>query len=164
MPKPHPSNNVSQQQAEKGFRRLTLSSNMNINIQLVSPVPHQVGILQERPSHQHRINRPLIQIPLRLLPRSNPPDGPNKTPGPRHGLAHRRRVRDLVSRPGRDFLPRIQPAARDVEEVDAVRGEQDGELGRVGHGPLWEGGGVLEVVGGGYADQERVGGRDEGAG
>src|SRR5690349_3001078 len=93
---------------------------MNVDIQLVSPVPHKVGVLEEPTANQHSVDGAITQIALGLLPGSDAAHGSHRDPCSIDGLLHGRGPGDLVASAGGDLLSAVQAAARDVEQIDTL--------------------------------------------
>lgn len=153
------------QQNSKSERRqtLTLSRNMNVDVQLIRPVPHKVRVLEEPTANQHGIYRAIAQIPLSLLPGSDAANRSHLDPCSLNSLFHGRSPGDLVARAGGDLLSAVKTAARDVEQIYTLARQDFAQLASLLDMPLWQGGVKVEVVRARHADQQRKVCRDDSA-
>lgn len=143
-----------------------MTGNMDVDPQLVSPVPHEVRILEERAADEDGVDPPVRHHLGRQLGAGDAAHGADlhaaRLVG--DGLPYLLGQRELVARRGADLLPRVEPAAADVEEVDPPGGEHLGQLHAVVERPLGLRREVLQVVGPRDAREEGVVGGDGGTG
>ena len=92
---------------------------MDVDVQFISPVPHQVGVLEEAPSNKHCIDRTLIQIALSLLSRGNHSYRSHDGASTLDSFLDSSSPRNLIPRAGVDLLTAIQTTTSDIEQIYA---------------------------------------------
>lgn len=99
---------------------LTLSGNVDVDVELISPVPDQVGVPEELSADQNGVDGAVAQVALSLLSGGDVANSANKGGCSCDSLLHGGGIRHLVPRTARNLLSVVEAAARDVEEVDAL--------------------------------------------